>query len=200
MFNDQSYCDKEIVHELLDGFLEIGVNLSFIVLKTNFLCFLQELNVLLELVLSQVFPPINQLRLWESLLNNLHVLQPDEISHWYQLASHFGDEFLAYFTQEILQLSLVLQVYQELLFLTLLNSTAIWVQCLLSGYQFLLFYLKNSHPQTLFLNFLWTWGDRFHEILNFFVTGFDMFVLKVALEAAFEGTDTVFLGSWCRNH
>lgn len=86
----------------------------------------------------------------------------------------------------------------ELLFLALVDFAVSGIQNLFSWVESLEFSLKNFVSKWILFNFFWARWDRFHEILNFFVTGFNVFVMEVALEAALEWAWTVFLrsGHW----
>lgn len=84
----------------------------------------------------------------------------------------------------------------ELLFFTLVDSAENWIYDLFSWIELLKFCLENFLFKWVFFNFFWARWDGFHEILNFFVAGFNVLVVEVALEAAFKWTWTVFLGSW----
>lgn len=83
----------------------------------------------------------------------------------------------------------------ELLFLALIDSAINGIYDLFSWVESLELSLDDFMFKWFFLNFLWARWDGFHEILNFFVAGINVFLMEVALEAALERAGTGFLGS-----
>lgn len=123
-------------------------------------------------------------------------MKPDVVSNSNHFTGNIRAEFFAHFVKEFLELLFESEINPELVFFTLIDLTVVRVQNFFAWSCKAHFFVENFSLELLNLNFVRAWWDSFHEILYFFVKGFNMFVGKVALKAALEGIQAGFLWSW----